>query len=85
MKLLYVGDCNWDLYYDEKLNCVMSIAKKKAREQGCKDSVFGGLDYTRRYLKKEIEEDDYKETRLTAKGFRLLEGEGIEYTFRSNL
>ena len=45
---------NWDLYYEEKLNCVMSIAKKTTREQGCKDSIFGGLDYTRRYLKEEI-------------------------------
>ena len=47
MKLLYVGNSNWDLYYEEKLNCVMSIAKKTAREQGCKDSMFGSIDYTR--------------------------------------
>ena len=38
---------NWDLYYEEKLNCVMSIAKKTIREQGCKDSMFGSIDYTR--------------------------------------
>ena len=77
MKLLYVGNSNWDLYYEEKLNCVMSIAKQAAREQGCKDSIFGSLEYTRRYLKEEIKKEERREVRLTANGFRILEGEEI--------
>jgi hypothetical protein len=78
MKLLYVGSSNWDLYYEEKLNCVMSIAKKTTREQGCKDSIFGSLDYTRRYLKEEIKKEERREARLTANGFRILEGKEIQ-------
>jgi hypothetical protein len=78
MKLLYVGDSNWDLFYDEKLSCVMSIAKKAARIKGCKDSVFGKVSYTRRYLQNEIKKDECRESRLTANGFRVLEGKEIQ-------
>ena len=56
----------------------MSIAKKTAREQGCKDSIFGSLDYTRRYLKEEIKKEERREARLTANGFRILEGKEIQ-------
>jgi hypothetical protein len=43
MKLLYVGDVNWDYYYDEQLKCVRSIAKKEEQAKGCLDSIFGNL------------------------------------------
>ena len=39
--------------------------------------MFGSIDYTRRYLKEEIERDERKESRLTANGFRILAGKGI--------
>lgn len=74
MKFIYVGDSNWNLYYDEQLKCIRSIAKQEAKKQGCKDTIFGSLDYTRRYLINEIKKDERKETRLTANGFKVLEG-----------
>jgi hypothetical protein len=77
MKLVYVDDSNWDLYYDEDLKCVMSIPKQEARKQGCKESVFGSLKYTSNYLMNELKKDERKETKLTALGFKILTGKNI--------
>lgn len=70
MKLVYVGDSNWDLYYDKGLNCIFAMAKV----EGCKDSIFGSLRYTRNYLQKEIESKSSREARLTRFGFAVLDG-----------
>lgn len=77
MKLLYVGDVNWDYYYDEQLKCVRSIAKKDQKAKGCLDSIFGSLDHTRRFFEREIERGETRELFFTANGCKVLSGESI--------
>lgn len=73
LKLLLVGDANWDYYLDDEFyNTVFYIAKPGS---GCASGVFGSLDYFKNWVIKKHKQNDKIETRLTALGFKVT---GIE-------
>ena len=66
MKLLLIGDSNWNYYLDGEV--VFAVAKA---DSGSEDCVFGNKKYFAKYVRNEQQRDDRIEGRLTALGYEI--------------
>lgn len=71
-KLLMIGKSNWDYYLDTKLNCTLSVVKKGNEYIGCKNSIFGSIEYFRKWFLYLYEKDLKIKESLTEKGLEII-------------
>lgn len=71
MILLLKGQGSWSLYIKPSfsMTTVFSIAHEGS---GAKDSMFGNLDYFKRWFKQELKIDSSIEERITPEGRKVL-------------
>ena len=74
MNLLFVGDGNFNYVLSKSRNYVEYVAKP---DSGCDNGVFGSISYFKKWLEREIDKNELATGRITANGFRILNGKII--------